>query len=536
MNDSIKNNKTTSLKVPQNRNLREKIKKACQQYLESIEIAPPLSFDELKRHALNISAAFAIPAAYLNYVIVMLNNELWAPTISGIPFERRILLLPQCLRDSLNCEGEIDEFGLVCNYCGRCPISSLITEAEELGYMVLVAEGTHIVMKLLEQGQLDAIIGVSCLSVLEKAFPHMAEHAIPGIAFPLIKDGCKDTQVDVDWVSEAIKLKSDKFWFTHQEIENIKTQLESWLSADYLKKYIPTRNTSVEQIAIEWLTKAGKRWRPLLTVCVYRALKNTAIFEIPEPVIKLAIATECFHKASLIHDDIEDDDDIRYGEETLHKKYGVPIALNTGDFLIGLGYQLISDSGIPQNQILKILKIVASSHTTLCQGQGMELNWIRNPTPITSAQILELFARKTSPAFNVALQIGAIIADCDELLLNALEKFSEYLGIAYQINDDIKDLHGHNNDILARRPSLLLALALEHSKGDLRKNIEDCILNKDDHRLTRLYELIKNTPAEAKANQFLEHYKNECIRCLDAIQNSTLKSLLRRLVNKIVSN
>ena len=74
---------------------------------------------------------------------------------------------------------------------------------------MLVAEGSAIVMALIQTGKIDAIVGVSCLSVLERAFPYMEAAAIPGVAIPLLQDDCKDTAVDIDWVWDVIHLTSD---------------------------------------------------------------------------------------------------------------------------------------------------------------------------------------------------------------------------------------------------------------------------------------------------------------------------------------
>ena len=111
---------------------------------------------------------------YRDFATLIINNELWRNTIAAVPYERRIFLLPQCLRDSKDCPAQMDQMGLLCRQCGRCVIGMLHEKAEKLGYVVLVAEGTTVVTQLLEQGKVAAVVGVSCLSVLEKAFPYMA--------------------------------------------------------------------------------------------------------------------------------------------------------------------------------------------------------------------------------------------------------------------------------------------------------------------------------------------------------------------------
>ena len=132
---------------------------------------PPLVVDELRRHADRVAAEADIAPTYRDYLGVLINNELWREQLAAVPFERRLLLLPKCLRLEGKCPAPFDEFGLLCKQCGLCTIQDLQDEAERLGYAVLVAEGSAIVMSLIQTGQIDAIVGVSCLSVLERRLP-----------------------------------------------------------------------------------------------------------------------------------------------------------------------------------------------------------------------------------------------------------------------------------------------------------------------------------------------------------------------------
>ena len=118
-----------------------------------------------------IVAAAGLDPAHRDYVGVLVSNEAWRDTLATIPYERRLLLMPKCLRVEARCPAPFDEFGLLCKKCGLCSIQDLQTEAERLGYAVLVAEGSAIVMAIIQTGKIDAIVGVSCLSVLERAFP-----------------------------------------------------------------------------------------------------------------------------------------------------------------------------------------------------------------------------------------------------------------------------------------------------------------------------------------------------------------------------
>ena len=107
------------------------------------------------------------------------------------------------------------------------------------------------------------------------------------------------------------------------------------------------------------------------------ALSAASSRNIPDPVKRAALAIESFHKASLVHDDIEDDDTYRYGQETLHRVHGTGVAINVGDYLIGLGYRLISRDRkeLGAEVAADVLDKLADAHLKLSEGQGAELLW-----------------------------------------------------------------------------------------------------------------------------------------------------------------
>src|SRR5262249_32970208 len=130
------------------------------------------------------------------------------------------------------------------------------------------------------------------------------------------------------------------------DLDRMRKDVEAWFTPESLDSIFGGPATGhAETVAREWLARAGKRWRPFLTICAWRALQNDPDAEVPDGLKKIAVAVECFHKASLIHDDIEDNDAERYGEPTLHTGHGVAVALNAGDLLIGEGYRLLAASG-----------------------------------------------------------------------------------------------------------------------------------------------------------------------------------------------
>ena len=197
--------------IPQTIEEREHLRAVVTRHVEEHRgaLVPPLVLDELKVSADALVSARGVDPIYRDYVGVLINNEVWIDQLATVPFERRLLLLPKCLRVEDKCPAPFDEFGLLCKQCGLCTIQDLQEEAERLGYAVLVAEGSALVMALIQSGKIDAIVGVSCLSVLERAFPYMEAAAIPGVAIPLLQDDCRDTGVDIDCVWNFVNLTSD---------------------------------------------------------------------------------------------------------------------------------------------------------------------------------------------------------------------------------------------------------------------------------------------------------------------------------------
>ena len=388
--------RTPKKNVPQTPIERNHFLHVIRNYVAEFNPVPPMPADELKIHADRVIGMLKCDPIYRDYIGVLINNEMWREQIAAVPFERRLLLLPKCLRVESKCPAPFDEFGLLCKQCGLCTIQDLQAEAEKLGYATLVAEGSAIVMSLIQTGKIEAIVGVSCLSVLERAFPYMEAAAIPGVAIPLLQDDCIDTTVDLDWVWDYIHLTSDD-QTRRLDLGALRDEVDFWFSPVALDTIMGNAEGETERIAREWLMRAGKRWRPFLVVSAYQALRRDTGKPLPEDIKKVAVAVECFHKASLIHDDIEDNDALRYGEKTLHEEHGTAVALNVGDLLIGEGYRLLAACKASAEAKAEMIRVASEGQRELCRGQGAELCWARQPQSLTQHQVLDIFRKKTAP-------------------------------------------------------------------------------------------------------------------------------------------
>jgi geranylgeranyl pyrophosphate synthase len=522
--------------IPQTKQQRNKLLQIATDYVEQKKPVGPLSLAELQMHSEKVVEIANVNSKYRNFAAVLVNNQVWRQTVAGIPFEKRLLLLPKCLRNQRECRAGFDELGLVCEHCGGCIIDELKSQAERLGYAVLIAEGSPVITSLIETGKIEAVVGVSCLSVLQQVFPYMEAGAVPGIAIPLLQDGCANTSADIDWVWDAIYLNNDD-QTCRLNLESLHNQVDNWFSSESLEILFGPAEGQTEKIALEWMAKAGKRWRPFLTACAYQALAENRQATLPDKVYRAAVAVECFHKASLIHDDIEDGDTLRYDQKTLHAQYGVPIALNVGDFLLGEGYRLLVELKVPDDSKIKLLTAAVQGHRSLCLGQGNELSWMRQPGPMSVAEVIDIFRKKTSPAFEVALRVGAILAGYSDELDAVLEQYSRSLGIAYQVRDDIEDFRSVSiaSALNQIRPSLLLAMAYERTEGAEKKLLES-IWNmsiKPDSVESELKSIFTLLKIERSAWELMETYKSQAIGSLGNLKNTNLKGLLRRVIGKI---
>jgi geranylgeranyl pyrophosphate synthase len=162
---------------------------------------------------------------------------------------------------------------------------------------------------------------------------------------------------------------------------------------------------------------------------------------------------------------------------------------------------------------------------------------MRNPVPLTADQTIEIFRRKTSPAFQVALGIGAALAGATAATQQVLREYSEALGIAYQVRDDLEDLanaaQGHHAGFSG--PSLLLALACDKARSAGRERVMSAWLQGssgvDDGAAFRA--IVAELGVEDRARALLDAYKEQAIRTLPSLQSASLKGLLRRVVGKV---
>jgi geranylgeranyl pyrophosphate synthase len=475
--------------VPVDPCTRELIRRTAKEELSARVDVTPLSFEELTKMSEAILKRLQLSNEFTGFTMVAIHNAFWHDAFVRIPFDRRILLLPHCLRNATECCGTYDSEGLNCAGCGSCDIAALRSQAIALGYQVVIAEGTSAVLMKILSGEADAVFGTACLDSLEKSHQRIRETGIPNIAVPLLNDGCINTTIDTEELNTLLtKYNNDEGKPSLTYLPLLRRTHGIFTNEEFsqLLPDINSTNFTVNE-GIKWVLQDGKRLRPFITLAAYATMQfgdnalNSSV-NIPSCVKKLAIAIEIMHKASLIHDDIEDGDLKRGKNQTLHNLFGIGPAVNIGDYLIGYGYNLITQcrNTLGAECVADILAELTTAHLSLCRGQGAEL--AATSAKLLPGEVLKIYAGKSSPAFFAAVYTGARAASA-ELPIDSLHRFSLYLGEAFQLHDDMSEWQDmKNTTALARelqisKPTILTAFALEDeqsiSKMDIIKNEED---------------------------------------------------------------
>jgi geranylgeranyl pyrophosphate synthase len=561
---------TSHLKlVPETLSERERIKAAAEQFAESLDRAQPFDSAQLETWGRQLLEELELPEKFLGFAAVLIGNFFWKRQFLAVPFERRMLLLPHCLKHAEGCPAEYDEFGLDCDKCGACSIADYKVRAEQLGYKVLVAEGSPVVLKIIVGGHVDGILGVACLNVLEKAIDKVLIAGVPSYAIPLHSGDCKNTSLDESWVwdvlekyeplpepltSSYLPLIRESNRLFEQDFERLLPPVRSQTSQQALTPLAKT-----EEIAYDWLARGGKRFRPFITLAAYDAMtggeslksarRNGDGLGMPDSVCRVAMAIEAFHKASLVHDDIQDDDLFRYGRETLHRKYDPGTAINVGDYLIGIGYQLVNSarSEVSADITCDVLDRMAAAHIKLCDGQGAEMAWHEQAAEsITLLDVMQIYALKTSPAFEAALYAGMRMAGDVSAYEEMIPSFSRQLGVGFQVLNDLKDWRGDANnklvagqDMLAGRPTVMLALAFQAADDLQRQQLLDVFSATDvddEIRMERLKGLLVDCGVFDQAELLVEKARVRAESLADDVDVEPLRRLLYFLVDTVLAD
>jgi len=232
----------------------------------------------------------------------------------------------------------------------------------------------------------------------------------------------------------------------------------------------------INQVAEYIIGAGGKRLRPMLLLLAAGALGGRA--GIGPDAHQLAAVVEFIHTATLLHDDVVDESDLRRGRRTANAVWGNAASVLVGDFLYSRSFQLMVEL-----DRLEVMRILADTTNTIAEGEVLQLLHVRNPDT-DEAAYLRVIERKTAILFAAATRLGALLAGADAATQQALHDYGLRLGYAFQIADDVLDYAsdaetmGKNlgDDLAEGKATLPLIHAMRHSdaatRGELRRIVE----------------------------------------------------------------
>jgi len=249
-----------------------------------------------------------------------------------------------------------------------------------------------------------------------------------------------------------------------------------------MAELLPRRTDDVlSEIVWYHMESGGKRVRPALCLITCEALGGT-----PDEAVHFALAIEILHNMFLVHDDIEDGDTVRRDRPTVWVKYGIPHAINSGDYLLTKAQEIVLLSDVDAERKLKLLDAFSRTCRTTIEGQALDIHF-RADERFTIETYLHLVRKKTGCYLACGLVGGAIVAHAEDAVIQALWRLGDNMGPAFQIRDDVIDLtlgKGRGGeigcDIREGKASILYAHALEHGGRDDVNTLRHILLKSRD--------------------------------------------------------
>lgn len=292
----------------------------------------------------------------------------------------------------------------------------------------------------------------------------------------------------------------------------------------YFATALKTDNPLLADVNEYIVQASGKKLRPILTI-----LASKVCGQISEATIYAALAMELLHNASLIHDDVVDDTHERRGRSSINARWTNKVAVLSGDYM--LSNALICGT---KTEKLSILKSIARIGMELSDGELLQLTNMQK-TEITESDYFKVIRKKTALLFATCAEVGAAAVEADVERKKHLFNFGEYLGICFQIKDDIFDYFADieigkptGNDLQDGKVTLPLIYALQNSEGEMKANVTAMIHDKDftAANIEFIMQFARDAGGVAYAEQKMEEFKRLAINELAAFEDSEYKTAL----------
>lgn len=282
-----------------------------------------------------------------------------------------------------------------------------------------------------------------------------------------------------------------------------------------------------------FMSIGGKRIRPILTMLA------AELFDLEgKKALNAALAVEIFHNFTLIHDDIMDEAPLRRNKETVHRKWNSNVAILSGDALFVKAFDLIAKQ--EQGDVCHLMSVFNKTAIEVCEGQQMDMDFEKMDS-VNVEQYLEMIRLKTSVLLGCALEMGAITSGTTIENRKLIYDFGLYLGIAFQIQDDILDVYADpekfgkqvGGDILANKKTLLYLKAKELANEQQQEELRIQLHNSDSfEKVLKTTQLLTDTGAKDATVGIMKDFHSKAMYALESI---TVPEINKQPLKKLAS-
>ena len=300
---------------------------------------------------------------------------------------------------------------------------------------------------------------------------------------------------------------------------------------DLMMENLESENDELTEMCQYVISSGGKRLRPSLCILGYKVCGGEDVSK----AIDVGSAFEIIHSATLIHDDINDQGDVRRGKKALHKAYTITKAIIAGDYMFAMGFRLLA-SAAPQ-----IVGFVVEASASMGAGEFVQKDF-EHASNVTEEDYIRIITGKTAKLFEASMRSGAAIANADTETMDALGNYAFTLGLAFQIMDDTLDVVGDSRntgklvgtDMIEGKPTLPVIYAMEDPvAGDRIKALfEKVDVTTDD--VHEAIDLIRTTDAVARCASRAEEYIAAAKQYLSVLPDSAYKDSLIDLADYVI--
>ncbi|MGQ0595920.1 octaprenyl diphosphate synthase [Aquabacterium sp.] len=282
----------------------------------------------------------------------------------------------------------------------------------------------------------------------------------------------------------------------------------------------------VNQISHYIVNAGGKRVRPMLLLLIARALGSESTQR-----HELAAVVEFIHTATLLHDDVVDESDLRRGRKTANALFGNAASVLVGDFLYSRAFQMM----VLTNR-MRVMEILAEATNVIAEGEVLQLMNMHDPD-ITVDDYLRVIEYKTAKLFEASARLGAVITDATPDVEEACAAYGRALGTAFQLIDDLLDYEGSTaelgknigDDLREGKPTLPLLVAMQRGTPAQREMIRNAIINGEVERMAEIVAIVKATGALEATREAAQAQAELAKGCLDALPASEYREALLEL-------